>query len=61
MDEDVVWSVVNEIPPEWYESESEELEKLARALIARRGMVRELIEKFRVSVRRPFPSWVEQA
>jgi hypothetical protein len=61
MDEDVVWSVVNEIPPEWYESASEELEKLAQTLIARRGMVRELIEAFRTSVRRPFPGWKEQA
>jgi hypothetical protein len=59
MDEDVVWNVVNEIPPEWYESESEELEKLAQRLIARRSLVRELIERFRVSPRRPFPGWVE--
>ena len=59
MEEDVVWGIVNEIPPEWYESEDAELEKLARALIARRGMVRELIEAFRGSPRRPFPGWVE--
>lgn len=61
MDESGVWDVVNEIPPKWYESASEELEKLARTLIARRGSVRELIEAFRISVRRPFPKWVEQA
>jgi len=59
MDEDVVWSVVNGIPPEWYESEDQELEKLARALISRRGVVRELIEAFRSSPRRPFPGWRE--
>jgi hypothetical protein len=59
MDEDVVWSVVNEIPPEWYEDAWEELEKLARTLIERRGMVRGLIERFRISVRRPFPGWME--
>jgi len=59
MGEDVVWEVVNQVPPEWYESEDEELEKLAKTLIVRRGMVRELIEAFRISVRRPFPGWVE--
>ena len=59
MGEDVVWDTVNQIPPEWYESEDEELERLARSLIARRGMVRELIEAFRVSPRRPFPEWLE--
>ena len=57
--EDVVWDVVGGIPPEWYESADEELEKLGRALIARRGMVRELIEAFRSSPRRPFPGWLE--
>jgi hypothetical protein len=61
MEKDVVWSVVNEIPPEWYESADDELEKLARTLIERRALVRELIECFRVSVRRPFPGWREQA
>ena len=40
MEEDVVWSLAGEIPPEWYGGEWEELEKLARALIARRGTVR---------------------
>jgi hypothetical protein len=60
MDEGVVWSVVNEIPPEWYGSAWEELEKLARALIERRDLVRGLIEIFRISPRRPFAGWIEQ-
>jgi hypothetical protein len=59
MEEDAVWSVAGEVPPEWYEGAWEELEKLARSLLARRGMVRELIEAFRISPRRPFPGWVE--
>jgi hypothetical protein len=59
MGEDVVWDVVGVIPPEWYESRDDELEKLAQTLISRRGMVRELIEAFRVSPRRPFPNWLE--
>jgi len=40
MEESVVWEVVSGIPPVWYANEDEELEKLARALIARRGTER---------------------
>jgi hypothetical protein len=61
MAEDVVWSLVSEIPPEWYGGAWDELEKLARTLIERRGTVRGLIEAFRSSPRQPFPGWVEQA
>jgi len=61
MDERVVWEVVNGIPPAWYANQDEELERLARTLIARRGLVRELIAAFRSSVRNPFPAWREQA
>jgi hypothetical protein len=59
MGEDVVWRLAGEIPPEWYGGEWDELEKLVRALIGRRGTVRELIEAFRISPRRPFPEWRE--
>jgi len=59
LSESVVWDVVDGIPPEWYESKDEEMEKLARTLLARRELVRGLIEVFRVSVRRPFPEWRE--
>lgn len=61
MEADVVWNLAGDIPPVWYEHEWDELEKLARTLIARRGTVRELIAAFRSSVRRPFPGWREQA
>jgi hypothetical protein len=61
MQEDVMWSLAGEIPPEWYGGAWDELEKLVRTLIGRRGVVRELIEAFRVSPRRPFPEWKEQA
>ena len=61
MDGDVVWALAGEIPPEWYGGEWDELEKLVRTLIGRRGAVRELIEAFRSSPRRPFPGWVDQA
>lgn len=60
IEEDVVWEVAGEIPPEWYDGEWNELEKLVRTLLSRRGRVRELIEAFRTSQRRPFPAWLEQ-
>jgi hypothetical protein len=61
MEADIVWKLASEIPPEWYGAEWDVLEKLVRELIARREMVRGLIELFRGSVRRPFPEWKEQA
>jgi hypothetical protein len=61
MEEDVVWSLAGELPPEWYGGEWDELQKLVQRLIERRRTVRELIEDFRTSTRRPFPEWSEQA
>jgi hypothetical protein len=60
MEEDFVWSRAAEIPPEWYGGAWDELERLIRILIERRGMVRELIEAFRVSPRMPFPEWQDK-
>jgi hypothetical protein len=57
MEEDFVWSLAREIPPEWYGGAWDELESMIRTLIERRGMVRDLIEAFRVSPRMPFPEW----
>jgi HipA-like protein len=57
MEEEVIWGVAGEIPPEWYENDWEALEKLVRALIERRGLIRELITAFRISPRRPFANW----
>ncbi|HUO13635.1 MAG TPA: HipA family kinase [Verrucomicrobiae bacterium] len=59
MEEDVVWKVAGEIPPEWYGGGWEDLEKLVRELLARRELVRGLIEIFRISPRRPFARWRE--
>jgi len=61
MHEDVVWDVAGKIPPEWYDGAWDELEKLVRELIQRRELVRGLIEIFRISPRRPFAAWAEQA
>jgi len=57
MEESVVWNLAGEIPPEWYSGRWDELEKLGCTLMQRRGLVRDLIEAFRASSRRPFPKW----
>ncbi len=57
LEKDAVWAVAGEIPPEWYGGDWNALEKLVLALIARQQRVRELIEEFRISPRRPFPLW----
>jgi hypothetical protein len=61
LDEDAIWRVAGEIPPQWYGSSWEELEKLVNSLIERRAVVRELILSFRCSPRRPFPEWADEA
>lgn len=61
MDPEVLWSVAGEIPPDWYGGHWDDLEELVNELIARRELVRGLIESFRISPRRPFPAWLNQA
>jgi len=61
MKDDTVWTAAGEIPPEWYGSDWGALEMLVRKLLERRGRVRELITAFRMSLRRPFPNWPEDA
>jgi hypothetical protein len=61
MDEDVIWAASGEIPPDWYCNDWDALESLVKQLIDRRNRVRELITAFRLSPRRPFPNWREDA
>jgi hypothetical protein len=61
LEENVIWDLAGDIPPGWYGDEWDELEELVRELIARRGTVRDLIEAFRTSPRRPFPRWCSSA
>lgn len=56
-----VWEVAQAIPPAWYGNSWDELEALVRRLIERKGVVRELIQAFRSSPRRPFPDWESEA
>jgi hypothetical protein len=55
-----IWGAVENTPPIWYQNDWTALEQLAEQLIARRGIVRSLIEEFRFSVRNPFPKWGER-
>ena len=55
--EGVVWDAANEVPPEWYGGDQSEMEALVEKLLARRSRIRELIEAFGKSDRRPFPKW----
>jgi len=56
MPAETVWGAANSIPPEWYGDESE-LTALVEKLLARRSRIRESIEAFGRSDRKPFPNW----
>ena len=57
MPAETVWEAASEVPPEWYGGDMAELETLVEKLLARRSRIRELIEMFGNSDRRPFPKW----
>jgi len=57
MPADTVWDAASEVPPEWYGGDLSEMEALVEKLLARRSRIRELIEGFGKSDRRPFPKW----
>ncbi|MGA3033191.1 MAG: HipA family kinase [Terracidiphilus sp.] len=57
MPAETVWQAANQLPAEWYGGDQAELEALVEKLLARRSRIRELIEAFGNSERRPFPKW----
>lgn len=57
MPAETIWAAANEVPPEWYGGDLGEMESLVEKLIARRSRIRELIEMFGKSDRKPFPKW----
>ena len=57
MPAETVWAAANEVPPEWYGGDLSEMEALVEKLLARRSRIRELIEAFGKSDRKPFPNW----
>jgi hypothetical protein len=60
IDQEVLSIIAGEIPPEWYEHNSEALSHLIVSLYQRRSLVRELITSFRNSTRNPFPNWTDE-
>jgi len=59
IDPKMLWEIAETVPPEWYASRLDELERLIEELIKRRSRVRDLIESFRKSTREPFQNWKE--
>ena len=59
MPAETMWEAANEVPPEWYGGDQAEMEALVEKLLKRRSRIRELIEAFGNSDRRPFPKWGE--
>jgi hypothetical protein len=57
IDQTAIWNVAREIPPQWYEHDSEALWRLIDSLHQRRSLVRDLITSFRNSTRKSFPNW----
>ena len=55
--EEVLDEISKEIPGEWYNFETETLEKMLEQLLRRRKLVRELIVSAWKSSRQPFPNW----
>jgi HipA-like protein len=60
IDQTEIWNVAQEIPPQWYEHDSEALSRLIESLHQRRSLVRDLITSFRHSTRKPFPNWTAE-
>lgn len=54
---ETVWAAANDVPPEWYGGDLGEMEDLVEKLLVRRSRIRELIEAFGNSDRKPFPKW----
>jgi len=56
-DPQLLWTIAEIIPREWYAGEVSKLHILMQELIGRRCRVRELISQFRDSDQNPFPNW----
>jgi hypothetical protein len=57
MPEETVWAAASDVPPEWYGGDLSEMEALVEKLLLRRSRIREAIEMFARSDRKPFPKW----
>jgi hypothetical protein len=55
--DETVWQAANDVPPEWYGGDLSEMEALVENLLRRKTRIREAIEMFGRSDRKPFPKW----
>ena len=56
--EETLHSILQEIPPEWYDDDLDSLLVLAERLYRRRERVPELLLAAKNTTRRPFPNWI---
>ncbi|MBS1806355.1 MAG: phosphatidylinositol kinase [Acidobacteria bacterium] len=61
MPAETVWEAARDIPPQWYGGNQDDLEALVDKLLKRRSCIRERIEEFGKSDRKPFPKWDSRA
>jgi hypothetical protein len=52
-----LWSCTGNMPKEWYQGDSDGLQRLIDTLHKRRSLIRNLIKQFRHHARNPFPNW----
>ncbi len=57
IEETVLEEIYGQIPPEWYDCDSDALERMLEQLLRRRKLVRELIVSAWKSSAQPFPHW----
>lgn len=55
--EAVLDDIAKEIPPEWYNFETDALYRMLEQLYRRRARVRQLLLDAKKSYRQPFPNW----
>jgi len=56
--EKVIATILQEIPPDWYEDDLDAMTRLAEKLFERRNRVAELLVAAKQTTRQPFPNWV---
>jgi hypothetical protein len=57
IEETALEEIYGQIPPEWYDCDTDALEKMLEQLLRRRKLVRELIVSAWKSSAQPFPNW----
>ena len=56
--ERTLYSIIQQIPPEWYDDDWDQVMRLAERLYYRRNRLPELLHAAKTTTRHPFPNWV---